>query len=518
MKIALILGDQLTLSLSSLQALDKTTDEIVMAEVGAEASYVAHHKQKIALIFSAMRHFADVLRGQGWRVHYHDYDEHRPHLSLLDVLTDHLAQHHLSQQSCDNKITQLVVTECGEFRLHDQMTNTWSLHLGVTLSVLPDSRFICSKTEFAQWASGRKQLRMEYFYRDMRRKTGLLMDGTEPVGGQWNFDADNRQPWRGDPPLPPRLQFRRDAIDEQVLELVARCFDHHPGYLQAFMWPTTREQALNALASFVRHQLPCFGDYQDAMQQSQHFMFHSLLSTSLNCGLLTAMEVCTAAEHAWRTGAAPLNAVEGFIRQIIGWREYVRGIYWLKMPEYAAQNALGNTRQLPQYYWSGNTDMACMSACFKNTFEHAYAHHIQRLMVTGNFALLAGIRPEQICEWYLAVYADAYDWVELPNTLGMVMHADAGLLASKPYAASGSYINRMSDYCKHCKYQVKTATEHDSCPFNSLYWHFISRHQDQFQKNPRMAMIYRSYGRMDTEKKLALQKRADYLLEHINEL
>lgn len=514
MNIALILGDQLTLSLPSLQVLNKKTDVIVMAEVGIEATYVKHHKQKIALIFSAMRHFADTLRADGWQVYYHCYDKSRPRLSLLNVLVDYLLQ----QQTAGQKITQVMVTECGEFRLHLEMTRTWPQQLGVPVKFLPDSRFICSKHEFAQWASGRKQLRMEYFYRDMRRKTGLLMEGNEPVGGQWNFDSDNRQPWRGDPPVPPRQILQRDAIDEQVLELVEHCFDGHPGYLQAFNWPTTREQALIALECFVVHQLPCFGDYQDAMQQSQHFMFHSLLSTSLNCGLLTAMEVCIAAENAWHAGTAPLNAVEGFIRQIIGWREYVRGIYWLKMPAYAQQNALGNTRKLPHYYWSGNTGMACMSACFQNTFEHAYAHHIQRLMVTGNFALLAGIEPEQICEWYLAVYADAYDWVELPNTLGMVMHADAGLLASKPYAASGSYIHRMSDYCKHCRYQVKTSTEHNSCPFNSLYWHFINRHADQFQQNPRMTMIYRSYQRMSADKKQALQRRADYLLEHIDEL
>jgi len=509
MKIALILGDQLSPSISSLQQLNKQTDLVLMAEVGAEATYVFHHKQKIALVFSAMRHFAQELRAQGWQVHYHCYDETQPQQSLLDVVAECAAQY---------KAEQVIVTECGEYRLHHQMTSTWQQRLGAPVMLLSDSRFICSKSEFAHWASGRKQLRMEYFYRDMRRKTGLLMQDGEPVAGQWNFDSDNRAAYRGEPPIPSRHDFQRDNIDQQVLQLVERCFSSHPGYLTQFNWPTTREQALFSLDAFIELQLPWFGDYQDAMQQSQHFMFHSLLSTSLNCGLLTAMEVCLAAENAWRDGKVPLNAVEGFIRQVIGWREYIRGIYWLKMPGYAQQNALGNTRDLPQYYWSGLTGMACMSDCFQNTFENAYAHHIQRLMVTGNFALLAGIEPEQICEWYLAVYADAYDWVELPNTLGMVMHADAGLLASKPYAASGSYINRMSNYCKQCKYQVKTATEHDSCPFNSLYWHFIKRHADQFERNPRMSMIYRSYQRMAEDKKRALQMRAEYLLARIDEL
>ena len=518
MKIALILGDQLSLSISSLTPLNKTTDVVVMAEAGAEATYVAHHKQKIALVFSAMRHFARTLRRDGWQLDYQQYDHTRPQLSLLDVLTDVVAKYRRSSVDDHGQVSEIVVTECGEYRLHQQMTALWSQHLGVPVTLLPDDRFLCSKADFALWAAGRKQLRMEYFYRDMRRKTGLLMEAAEPVGGQWNFDADNRQPWRGDPPVPQRISFTRDDIDHEVLALVAQHFASHPGQLEHFNWPTTREQALDALDGFVRYQLPYFGDYQDAMHQSQHFMFHSLLSTSLNCGLLNAREVCLAAEAAWRNGNVPLNAAEGFIRQIIGWREYVRGIYWLQMPAYAEQNALHNTRPLPRYYWSGNTGMACMSACFENIFRHEYAHHIQRLMVTGNFALLTGVVPEHICEWYLAVYADAYDWVELPNTLGMVMHADGGLLASKPYAASGSYIHRMSDYCKDCRYNVRTSTDHDSCPFNSLYWHFISRHADRFRNNPRMTMIYQSYQRMTETKKSALQDRAAYLLEHIDEL
>ena len=509
MNIALILGDQLSATLPGLQQLDKRHDWIVMAEVGVEARYVAHHQQKIALIFSAMRHFAGSLRRAGWQVHYHYYDSEQPELGLQDVLLQFLAQ---------NPARQIYVTECGEYRLHQQMLETWPQQLGIPVTLVEDKRFICSKAAFAQWADGRKQLRMEYFYREMRRMTGLLMEAGQPVGGQWNFDNSNRAPYRGDPVVPTPPAFVYDDIDKAVFTLVASEFANHPGTLTHFNWPTTREQALQALSTFIDTRLRWFGDYQDAMQQSQHFMFHSLISTSLNCGLLTALEVCQAAQQAWQENKAPINAVEGFIRQIIGWREYVRGIYWLYMPEYAGQNVLDNTRNLPDYYWTGETRMACMKACFENTFDHAYAHHIQRLMVTGNFALLTGITPIQICNWYLAVYADAYDWVELPNTLGMVMHADGGLLASKPYAASGSYIHKMSDYCRHCEYQVKTSTEHNSCPFNSLYWNFIARHSDQFSNNPRMRMIYRSYERMSEEKKQALQARSSYLLEHVNEL
>jgi len=508
MKLVLILGDQLNTSLSSLSEADPATDLILMAEVGEEASYVAHHKQKIALVFSAMRHFSYQLRDDGFIVVYEEYDPQKPDQRLFDAVTRTVAAH---------QPVKLLITECGEHRLQEQI-NTWHSSLGIPVQVLEDSRFICSKQQFAQWAKGRKQLCMEYFYREMRRRTALLMHDSEPEGGQWNFDSSNRKPYRGEPALPALPLFKQDAIDREVIALVDQHFSDHPGTLDKFNWPTTRSQALSALDDFLEHRLPLFGDFQDAMQQGQSFMFHSLLSTSLNCGLLAPMEVCIAAQDRYQNGLAPLNAVEGFIRQILGWREYVRGIYWMKMPDYAQENVLENTRALPAFYWNGDTRMNCMRECFTNTFDHAYAHHIQRLMVTGNFALLTGISPRQICDWYLAVYADAYDWVELPNTLGMVMHADGGLLASKPYAASGNYIHRMSDYCRNCHYSVKTSTETDSCPFNSLYWHFVSRHRTQFERNPRMSMIYRSYDKMSADKKRALEQRADHLLEHINEL
>ncbi|MFC6671531.1 cryptochrome/photolyase family protein [Marinobacterium aestuariivivens] len=507
MRIGLILGDQLSLELATLRVLDHDRDRLLLAEVGAEATYVKHHKQKIALIFSAMRHFAVELRQRGWQVDYHHYNPLQPNLSLSEVL-----QAQASLFGAD----EVVVTRCGEYRLQHEIDSRWSQALGIPVQVCEDDRFVCSPDEFAAWAEGRRQLRMEYFYREMRRRTGLLMENGEPVGGQWNFDADNRNPWRGEVPVPAQLDFELDSVDREVLALVAEHFPAHPGTLESFRWGTIREQALAALEHFIAHRLPWFGDYQDAMVQGEDYLFHSLLSPYLNCGLLTPLEVCEAAERAWWRQEAPLNAVEGFIRQIIGWREYVRGIYWLRMPEYAQENRLGNERALPAMYWHGQTRMACMRECFRNTFDHAYAHHIQRLMVTGNFALLAGIRPAEICDWYLAVYADAYDWVELPNTLGMVMHADGGYLGSKPYAASGSYINRMSDYCRHCEYNVKTATDDDSCPFNSLYWHFVARHREAFAAIPRMQMIYRSFERMVDEKKSALQQRAERLLANLD--
>ena len=499
MKLGLILGDQLSPDLATLRALDKERDLLLMAEVPAEATYVRHHQQKIVFIFSAMRHFAVVLEQAGWRVRYLRYGEHNVS-SLLDALLAH----------CDDA-EEIVVTHCGEYRLQQQINDVWPQQLPCPVRCLEDDRFICSRDEFSRWARGKKQLRMEFFYREMRRKTGLLMEGNEPVGGQWNFDSENRSAWRGGE-MPQAPAFERDDIDREVLALVAEHFSTHIGNLDNFFWGTTAAHAPRALDHFITVRLPHFGDYQDAMASGEDTVFHSLLSPYLNVGLLDPRTVCEAAEQAYFRGEAPLNAVEGFIRQIIGWREYVRGIYWLMMPAYAQENRLGNRRALPAFYWTGETRMHCVSECLRNTFDHAYAHHIQRLMVTGNLALLLGVLPEEICEWYLAVYADAFDWVELPNTLGMVMHADGGFLGSKPYAASGAYINRMSDYCRHCHYNVKTHGEHDSCPFNSLYWHFIARHRAQFESNPRMRMAYRNLDRMDRVKLDGLMRRAAEIL------
>ncbi|WP_419811726.1 cryptochrome/photolyase family protein [Bacterioplanoides sp.] len=522
MKLGIILADQLTHQLASLRALNRQNDILLLAEVVEEATYVAHHQQKIALLFSAMRHFAEELKEQGWRVIYHTFDRHSPRQSLLDVIAWCCGQCCSQHSVQDDPIDALVVTECGEYRLQHAIDQQWQETLGIRVECYQDDRFICSTDEFRHWASGRKQLRMEYFYREMRRKTGLLMEQDKPVGDQWNFDADNRKRYQGeshgDTPLPVRISHQRDQIDHDVIALVKQEFADHPGTLEHFYWATTRQQALNELDHFIQHRLPDFGTYQDAMKSGEHTLFHSLISPYLNCGLLTPLEVCQKAEQAYINQQAPLNAVEGFIRQIIGWREYVRGIYWLWMPDYGELNILQNHRPLPDFYWHGNTRMHCMSECFKNTFQHAYAHHIQRLMVTGNFALLSGITPQQVGEWYLAVYADAYEWVELPNTHGMVMFADGGRLGSKPYAASGNYINKMSDYCKHCDYNVKTATDDNSCPFNSLYWHFIQRHQPQFSNNPRMTMVYRNWQKMNPQKQQALINRAEYLLANLNDL
>ena len=357
---------------------------------------------------------------------------------------------------------------------------------------------------------------MEYFYRAMRRKTGLLLDGDAPVGGQWNFDHDNRKVAKADLFIPQPLRFSPTEETQAVLELVSDRFADHFGDLEPFWFPITRKDAEAAAAHFLRIVLPHFGDYQDAMLRGQNFLYHSVLSPLINVGLLDPLDLCRRAESAFRAGHAPLNSVEGFIRQIIGWREYMRGIYWLSGPNYLLSNALGATRALPAFYWTAETDMACMAAAIGQTREEAYAHHIQRLMVTGNFALLAGLDPHAVHEWYLAVYADAFEWVEAPNTIGMSQFADGGLVASKPYAASGAYINRMSDYCAGCRYDVKEKASATACPFNALYWDFIARHHDQFLRNPRMAQIVRTYEKMTPEFRNALRERATLFLDHLD--
>lgn len=507
--LILILGDQLSHQLSALQGGDPERDRVVMAEVHDEATYTWHHKKELVLVFSAMRHFAEELREQGWQVDYHHYDPDSPCKGLMDVVAG---------QVSSQRPERLITTECGEWRLHEQISG-WHEQLGITVEIRPDDRFICDKHSFARWADGRKQLRMEYFYRDMRRKTGLLMtpDGT-PEGGQWNFDADNRSRWTGKPPAPAPFRVEPDDITRGVIELVDRHFGGHFGTTDDFHFAVTAADAQAALEHFMEFALPCFGTYQDAISDNEDWLFHSILSPYLNCGLLDPVTTCEAVAQAWYQGHAPLNAVEGFVRQIIGWREYVRGIYWLKMPAYADENRLGNQRALPEFYWTGNTRMRCMAKAIGATQRNGYAHHIQRLMVTGNFALLAGIRPADICDWYLAVYVDAYDWVELPNTLGMVMHADGGYLGSKPYAASGKYIDRMSDHCKQCHYRVKGTAEDDACPFNALYWHFLDRHREAFAGNPRMTMMYRNWDRQPRDRKEALITRGDWLLANIDKL
>ena len=498
-----ILGDQLSGRLASLRDVDRDAAVILMMEVADETTYVRHHPKKIALIFSAMRHFAAALRERGWTVDYVTLEDAGNTGSFTGEVERAVERHAPSR---------IRIVEAGEWRVKT-MIDAWQARFGMPVEVLADDRFVCSIDDFKRWASGRSKLVMEFFYRAMRERTGLLMDGDVPDGGRWNYDTENRKtPPRGlNYPGPER--FEPDAITRDVLALVGRRFGRHFGDLEPFGLPVTREQAKQALRHFISAALPGFGDYQDAMLADQDYLYHSHVSISLNCGLLSPREVCAAAEQAYRSGNAPLNAVEGFIRQIIGWREFVRGMYWLRMPAFAEDNALGATRPLPEFYWTAKTEMRCLALAVDETRREAYAHHIQRLMVLGNFAMLAGVDPKRIDAWFLVVYADAYQWVELPNVIGMSQYADGGVLGTKPYAAGGAYINRMSDYCGACRFDVKGKTGPDACPFNYLYWDFLARHEARFRPNRRMKNMYATWDRMSDGQRDAYRASAQTFLD-----
>ncbi len=482
-----VLGDQLSHDLASLRGADRGGSVVLMMEVAEETTYVRHHQRKIALVLSAMRHFAAELRIAGWNVDYVPLDDPSNSGSFTGEVKRAVQRKHP---------TAIRIVEPGEWRVK-RMIDGWTRTCGLPVDVLPDDRFICSTLEFQTWAQARNELTMEFFYRDMRRKTGLLMtvDG-KPEGGVWNLDKDNRAPPKQGVRYPQPMQFKPDAVTAEVLAMVAERYGGHFGRLEQFALPVTATHARHALNHFIRTALPDFGTNQDAMVTGQDWLFHSWLSPAINLGLLTPLEVATAAAEAYASGHVPLNAAEGFIRQIIGWREYVRGYYWLEMPDVAEANALQAERPLPEFYWTGETNMLCIAEAIRNTRDHGYAHHIQRLMVLGNFAMLAGVKPQDVADWFLVVYVDAYEWAELPNVIGMSQHADGGRLATKPYAGGGAYINRMSDHCGSCRYDVKQKTGPDACPFNALYWDFLARHERRFRRNRRMMQVYANWDRM----------------------
>ena len=498
--LRLVLGDQLTRDVASLRDY-RSGDVVLMAEVSGETTYVKHHKQKIVFILSAMRQFADQLRTEGIVVDYIGLEDAGNTGSISGELKRAVARH---------RSTSVIVTSPGEWRV---LSDFKALDLGIPIDIREDDRFFATTARFAAWAADRKVLRMEFFYREMRRETDLLMEGDAPAGGQWNYDHDNRKRLPKAQALPPRFGVVPDSITHDVMALVRARFADHFGDLDSFEWGVTRKDALRAFGDFLRDALPNFGKYQDAMASGEPFVFHAVISPYLNAGLLTAREVCVAAEREYTDGRSPLNAVEGFIRQILGWREYIRGVYWLKMPDYAETNALNATRPLPWLYWTGETDMHCMAEAIGQTKRTAYSHHIQRLMVTGNFAMLAGVAPKQIAEWYLVVYADAYEWVELPNVQGMSQFADGGLLASKPYASSGAYIDRMSDFCGSCVYDVKVKSGPKACPFNFMYWAFLIRNAATLRGNQRLAMPYRTLAGWDEGRKAAITAEAEAFLD-----
>lgn len=503
--IRLILGDQLSESISSLRGYDPDTDVILMCEVYNEATYVKHHKKKIAFLFSAMRHFAEALKRSGYKVEYTKLND-RDNAGSFKGEVKRILQKHVSDR--------IIVTHPGEFRVLEEIRSLED-ELSIPIEIKEDDRFLCAPNEFASWAKDRKQLRMEYFYREMRKKYDILMQDGAPIGGQWNYDAENRKPPKEGLTIPPPYVSKPDEITQEVMSLVSERFDDHFGDLEPFYFAVTRADALQVLHQFIKQRLRHFGDYQDAMIQGEPWMYHSHISAYLNCGLLLPLECVQAAEIAYHQEKVPLNAVEGFIRQLIGWREYVRGIYWLKMPDYADYNFFEANRQLPDFYWTAKTKMNCLKQCVLETKQNAYAHHIQRLMVLGNFALLAGIDPKEVNEWFLIVYADAYEWVELPNVSGMSLFADGGYMASKPYAAGGSYLNKMSDYCKSCSYKVTKKNGVNACPFNYLYWDFLNRNRKKLEGNHRVGMMYKTFDRMGEEKQKAILDDSKRFLRNI---
>lgn len=502
--LVLVLGDQLDLASSAFDGFDAAQDAVWMAEVAEESAHVWSSQPRIAIFLAAMRHFAQALREAGRPLHYRRLDDPDTRASLAAQLAADIAV--LQPQ-------RLVLTRPGDWRVLQSLDRV-ARAVGLPLDLREDRHFLTTPADFQAHARGRKGLRMEYFYREQRRRLGILMDGAKPLGGDWNYDAENREAFGPagpgfDLPQPPR--FEPDAVTRDVIALVRERFAGHPGRLDSFAWPLTRAQALQALDAFIRERLPLFGPYQDAIWPGEPWLYHAQLSAALNLKLLTPQEVVAAAEREVRAGRVSIASGEGFIRQILGWREYVRGIYWTRMPAYAEGNALDARQDLPPWYWSGDTDMACLRDAIQQTLEHGYAHHIQRLMVTGLFALLYGVEPRQLHAWYLSVYVDAVEWVELPNTLGMSQYADGGLMASKPYIASGQYIARQSPLCGRCRYRPDERVGALACPFTTLYWDFLLRHEARFANHPRLALQVRGLARLDGAERTRIRAQAEAL-------
>jgi deoxyribodipyrimidine photolyase-related protein len=499
--LVLVLGDQLGWDSSALCDFDPQLDRLLMIEADSEAGEVWNHQARIALFLSGMRHFANAAHQRRWPCTYMKLDDPQWPATFAERLGHALTAH---------PPEALVVMETGAWRM-ERLIEAAAEQAQVPLRWVPDAHALCSREEFAAWAGHKKELRMEFFYRAMRQRHGVLMAGEQPLGGQWNFDAENRKGFgaKGPGHVPAPAQFAPDRVTQDVIALVRARFGQHPGTLAHFAWPVTREDALVALQHFIDHRLEHFGTWQDAMWTTLPFGWHALVASSLNLHLLSPREVVAAAEQAYHARQLPLASVEGFIRQVLGWREFIRGVYWLDMPQLAEANHYGHTRDVPGWYWTGKTHMACMQATIGQSLQHGYAHHIQRLMVTGQFAVLAGLSPQQVSAWYRAMYVDAVEWVETPNTLGMALHANGGRFTSKPYVASGQYISRMSNYCKGCRYQPELRTGPNACPMTTLYWDFLIRHEADFAGNPRTALMVKHVAKMSAEDKALIGQQAE---------
>lgn len=501
-----ILGDQLWMDQAALAGADPSRSVVLMVESRGRGSQRRYHQQKLVLVYSAMRHFAAALQARGWRVDYHRGED-------TPVFVDALRRHVRQFQP-----KAIRVMQPSDWATTEALP-VWSRQAGVRIETVPSNQFLVPREEFREWAGSSRHLLMENHYRRVRRQLGILVDAAgQPEGGRWNLDAENRRTvtqWKKDGSPRPAAPLREppDAITREVIGWVEREFAGHPGRADGFWLPVDAAGARRWLAAFVEERLGRFGPYEDLMLAREPTLFHSVLSPLLNLGLLTPMECVEAAVAAWRAGRAPLESVEGFVRQVIGWREFIHGVYWLRMPGYTALNALEARRPLPAWFWTGETDLQCLRQCLRQVIDTGYNHHIQRLMVLGNFLLLAGVDPGEALGWFNEMYVDAHDWVMAANVIGMVLHADGGFMASKPYAASGAYLSRMSDYCQGCRYRPTEKSGPDACPFNPLYWDFIGRHARRFASNPRMAVMVRSWEGKSAAEKASIRAAAAKFLD-----
>lgn len=522
--LVLILGDQLDAESSAFEGFDPLQDAALMIEAREESTHVWSSKIRTALFLSAMRHFAQSLEARGWPVIYRKMDVERdPNLAagLQAAIESHKPQAVIGVEPGDWRVRLALEDTIKSIALHtDSTPGNASKRLKMPLQWRDDTHFLCGLPEFKKWAGKSKTLRMEFFYRTMRQKYKVLMQGDEPVGGQWNLDAENRKSFgkAGPQNVPKPLVYKHSAVTKEVLDLVEKEFADHPGDLSRFNWPVTREEALVALKDFIENRLPHFGPHQDAMWTNLDFGWHSLLSSSLNLKLLNPLEVILAAEKAYQKQGPDLASVEGFIRQILGWREFMRGVYFTDMPQLALDNFYGHQNALPKWYWTGKTQMNCMKNSIEQTLQNGYSHHIQRLMITGMFGVTAQIKPQALCDWYLAVYVDAIEWVELPNTAGMALFANGGRFTSKPYVASGAYVKRMSNYCQGCKYSPESRTGADACPMTTLYWNFLDAHEKEFSGNPRTALMVKNLQRMSDQERAAVRAKAGEMLGDLDAL
>ena len=524
-----ILGDQLDADSSAFEGFDPAQDAVLMIEAREESTHVWSSKIRTTLFLSAMRHFAQSLEARGWPVVYRK----------LDVEADESLSAGLHAVMAKHAPQAVIGVEPGDWRVRTQLDATMkiiALSTGDTpakalkslkikhIEWREDTHFLCALPEFKKWAGTSKTLRMEFFYRMMRQKYKVLMEGTgkeaTPVGGQWNFDAENRQSFgkAGPQNVPTPLVHKHSAITKEVLDMVEREFSAHPGNLAHFNWTVTREQALKALDHFITQRLPAFGPHQDAMWTKLEFGWHALISSSLNLKLLNPLEVVLAAEKAYHAKGLDLASVEGFIRQVLGWREFMRGVYFTDMPQLKQDNFYGHTNALPKWYWTADTQMNCMKNSIEQTLQNGYSHHIQRLMITGMFGVTAQIKPQALCDWYLAVYVDAIEWVELPNTAGMALFANGGRFTSKPYVASGAYVKRMSNYCQGCKYKPDDRSGETACPVTTLYWNFLDAHEKEFSGNPRTALMVKNLQRMSDAERASVRAKAVEMLGNLDAL